>query len=31
MKHLNDFVDEVNMIESRFGKDSREVVDLLRP
>jgi NTE family protein len=39
MKHLNDFVDEVNLIESRFGKDievvigkdSKEAVDLLRP
>jgi hypothetical protein len=31
MKHLNDFVDEVNMIETTFGKDSKEVVDLLRP
>jgi hypothetical protein len=31
MKHLNDFVDEVNMIENTFGKDSKEVVDLLRP
>ena len=39
MKHLNDFVDEVNMIETRFGKDievgigkdRKEVIDLLRP
>src|SRR5215212_1804835 len=31
MKHLNDFVDEVNMIETTFGKDNKEVVDLLRP
>jgi NTE family protein len=31
MKHLNYFVDEVNMIEGKFGKDSKEVVDLLRP
>jgi len=39
MKHLNNFVDEVNMMETRFGKDievgigkdSKEVIDLLRP
>jgi len=39
MKHLSDFVDEVNMMENRFGKDigvligkdTKEVVDLLRP
>jgi hypothetical protein len=30
MKHLYDFVDEANMMETKFGIDS-EVVDLLRP
>jgi hypothetical protein len=39
MKHLYDFVDEANMMETRFGIDSevvgknnsKKVVDLLRP
>ncbi|MFL6360303.1 MAG: patatin-like phospholipase family protein [Nitrososphaeraceae archaeon] len=32
MKHLNNFVDEVNMMETKFGNDiEHEVIDLLRP
>jgi hypothetical protein len=31
MDHLKNFVDEVNMMETKYGKDSKEVIDLLRP
>jgi NTE family protein len=32
MKHLNDFVDDVNMIETKFGNNIEHgVIDLLRP